>query len=819
MSHLSKHWHRLLRLLRKEHALVLGCAFAIVLVASFSLYATRESFSSAEVKFTDNSASGLSIMPASCPSAIDAHWNNECDLEGCVVSVSPSTITAGQTKTVTVSWMVGAPPIFNIQDSLIKNIRGWITGIGEVYPSGTLEIAAPSGPFDFTFSGSYYDALGNELDTFRCSTRLTVNDAPQNDLYINQVQLYRAPGSSVNPGDRIAYRLYVQTTGDQNWMIVRDRIPAHTTLIWQGGGTDNGNSCSQIPACVDGNGDVWWAQQYAPSGWSGYVDFTVQVNADAPSGTQICNVGRVESQEVAVKSSNQICNPVAQPPTRPTVSLTANGQTEHLTIARGENYTLYRNATNFTSCVLTNTRTDGYPEESPEHYAPGQLPLSTQTGLLGTYTLACEGPGGSASASVTIDASGPPVPLGYFDGASCSTLDGWAYDPKAPTRLINVHLYADKPPVPGDFSGYVGQYTTDRYRPDVNCAMSGGTWDANANACNGGDGHVTGNHGFSIPTPDVLKDGYTHTLYIYAINTDSSGPNPQLNQSPKTIQCTGNGCQLNVSPAELSGPGTVTLRASIDTFLMTNWTGTLTGVGAVGSDNPGPWSGVSINKTTDFTLQGRYTWFSIPMGSFSCSTRAIVKGDNNKCPNGDPAPDGDKSKCTCEQNLQNNCENKNKCKPPLTTRCSKDRTYYTQYDKDNNVCGDLTRCPYAAQGYLCIEPEPGRAYCPTPTQPGVKVGATPMLLHKNEKTVVWWHIDPNTSRASDEPINCTITGTNGDGPWTNRRIGGDTSRVERDSRPIVAQTIFTVSCVGEVTGRPIDSKSVTVNLIPDFEER
>jgi len=269
-------------------------------------------FLSSEVKFTDNSASGLSIMPASCPSR--AHWDKECNAPqspNCAISVSPSTITAGQTNTVRVTWATGAPTAVISQDSLVAEIRGSITGIGAVFSSGTLDIAAPSGSFDFTYSGGYFDALGQQLDTFRCTARLTVNGAPQTSLYINQVQLYRAPGSTVYPGDRISYRMYVQARGDQNWLTIRDRIPAYTTLIWQGGGTDNGNSCSQIPGCVDGNGDVWWAQQYAPSGWSGYVDFTVQVANTVPNGSQICNTGRAESQEVSTKYSNEICNPVA----------------------------------------------------------------------------------------------------------------------------------------------------------------------------------------------------------------------------------------------------------------------------------------------------------------------------------------------------------------------------------------------------------------------------------------------------------------------------------------------------------------------------
>ncbi len=126
---------------------------------------------------------------------------------------------------------------------------------------------------------------------------------------------------------------------------------------------------------------------------------------------------------------------------------------------------------------------------------------------------------------------GPP-PQGYLDGANCTTISGWAYDPKAPATSIPVHVYKDGPAGVGTF---VGAFPTDVLRAGVNCVMSGGTW--TGSSCTGGNGSVTGNHGFSIATPASLKDGVTHALYVYAINTNGTGPNPLIGNSPLSISC------------------------------------------------------------------------------------------------------------------------------------------------------------------------------------------------------------------------------------------------------------------------------------------
>ena len=129
----------------------------------------------------------------------------------------------------------------------------------------------------------------------------------------------------------------------------------------------------------------------------------------------------------------------------------------------------------------------------------GIVPESNETNNCSSWT------------NVTVALSNTPA-TGYFDSADCGNLMGWAYDPDTSSSSINVHLYKE-----GNVS--VGTYLADASRPDVNTAFG-----------------ITGNHGFAIPTPASLKNGVTHTLNVYAI--DSAGGGETLTTaSPKTINC------------------------------------------------------------------------------------------------------------------------------------------------------------------------------------------------------------------------------------------------------------------------------------------
>jgi len=113
----------------------------------------------------------------------------------------------------------------------------------------------------------------------------------------------------------------------------------------------------------------------------------------------------------------------------------------------------------------------------------------------------------------------PPdkAPSGYLDHAGCDNIRGWAQDSDTPAQTIDVHLYFDS--VPGDANAKTLVVKADRTRDDL-CAPLG--------SCN---------HAWEIQVPRALMDGTQHTVHAYGINTNGAGSNPELTQSPATLQC------------------------------------------------------------------------------------------------------------------------------------------------------------------------------------------------------------------------------------------------------------------------------------------
>ena len=89
-------------------------------------------------------------------------------------------------------------------------------------------------------------------------------------------------------------------------------------------------------------------------------------------------------------------------------------------------------------------------------------------------------------------------PLGYLDSATCNYISGWSYDPNSSSQSDSVAVYIDGVYYPVGSSGLL---PCNMPRLDVNAAYS-----------------ITGNHGFSLPTPNQFKDGSTHSLSLYMVN-------------------------------------------------------------------------------------------------------------------------------------------------------------------------------------------------------------------------------------------------------------------------------------------------------------
>lgn len=95
-------------------------------------------------------------------------------------------------------------------------------------------------------------------------------------------------------------------------------------------------------------------------------------------------------------------------------------------------------------------------------------------------------------------------PTGSFDVADCDRLAGWASDPDTPDQPITVHYY--------DSANYIGATTANIHRGDV------------------------GDHGFSISTPDSLKDNRFHNISAWGIDSDGDS-SKNVSLGSQTIKC------------------------------------------------------------------------------------------------------------------------------------------------------------------------------------------------------------------------------------------------------------------------------------------
>lgn len=146
-------------------------------------------------------------------------------------------------------------------------------------------------------------------------------------------------------------------------------------------------------------------------------------------------------------------------------------------------------------------------------------------------TAVCSGTGvvklkNTLTCASTTPSDKPPVGFqDTVDITACATA-GWAYDPDTPTQAISVDLYLGGPKGSGT---YLGTYTASGSRQDIITN-------------NGVPASAGPNHGFNITLPSNYKDGISHVLYVYGINTNPDGSDTLLTnsitKSQLPIQCT-----------------------------------------------------------------------------------------------------------------------------------------------------------------------------------------------------------------------------------------------------------------------------------------
>ncbi len=104
------------------------------------------------------------------------------------------------------------------------------------------------------------------------------------------------------------------------------------------------------------------------------------------------------------------------------------------------------------------------------------------------------------------------LPKGNVEASNCTFFQGWTYDPNASSTSIGVVIKE------GDVTRASG--TANRPLAYVNSLRN-----------------ITGDHGFYIPTPASLKDGLSHTVRIYGVDTNGTGLG-ELFSNPRTLTCT-----------------------------------------------------------------------------------------------------------------------------------------------------------------------------------------------------------------------------------------------------------------------------------------
>ncbi len=104
---------------------------------------------------------------------------------------------------------------------------------------------------------------------------------------------------------------------------------------------------------------------------------------------------------------------------------------------------------------------------------------------------------------------GPQPAAGVVESANCTAITGYAGDPDNWNTEIGIYLFSGNTFQAG--GTYVADTMTNIYRLDVNNNYG-----------------VTGNHGFSIPYPDSLRDNVTRNFYVHPRDLGDTGPFTRL---------------------------------------------------------------------------------------------------------------------------------------------------------------------------------------------------------------------------------------------------------------------------------------------------
>jgi hypothetical protein len=211
-------------------------------------------------------------------------------------------------------------------------------------------------------------------------------------------------------------------------------------------------------------------------------------------------------------------------------------------------------------------------------------------GCSDTKTITCVGapavcggaPSDTKSTTVTVNSLNNQ-PLASLDSADCSAFAGWSTDRDSGATPNDIWFFKDGPM--GGGGTFIGSMTANNVsRPDVRSYIQStygvdiGDW-----------------HGFWYATPVSLKDGVSHSIYAYSIDT-AGGTNASAWNSPKTITCSPlPTVSVSTSPGSITAgnSSTVTWSSTNATSCNASWAGAVATAGS---------ASVSPGSTTTYTV-------------------------------------------------------------------------------------------------------------------------------------------------------------------------------------------------------------------------
>ena len=435
-----------------------------------------------------------------------------------------------------------------------------------------------------------------------------------------------------------------------------------------------------------------------------------------------------------------------------------------------------------------------------------------------------------------VPASGgsPPVPTpwGYVEVTSCNAngVDGWTYDPSVPPSVtIDAEIYID--------GSKVATTPANVFVDDQ--ALAG----------------IGLNHWFYWTIPDSYRDGQSHILTAYGVNS-ATGNRGQLSANGAAIGPNGRPVVGSVTFTCVPPPTNLSAICTNNTVNY-SWD---TAPGATyynfqAHDNQTDFTWTYVLKGNSYSMTGlygsSYNWslqscnsqgcgITVPGNTFSCSNTCPAGQTgtppnchtDNTCPVGSTGtyPNCDTTHClpgyTSQdgQCIHTGCPlgyvlqdgqcvfegcpdgyvrgSDGQCTRSCTPRylCGSDGNLYHQDDQCKVTTDPVQTCTYGCQDTACKAP---------PAPQVVKFSVAPLLVHSGNTTNVTWEVL--------NAKNCNVRGTNGDGPWYSQAT-------TKTSGPILSQTIYTLNCSVILGAKnPDGSRAVwtdlhaTVNVVPAWQ--